>query len=59
MIEKHLGAGDSMRDEPATAPVEDLEIDLHVVSLSYLGTFGLAGRRFPIVERFEGGAPWA
>jgi hypothetical protein len=28
----------------ATAPVEDLEIDLHVFSLSYLGTFGLGGR---------------
>jgi hypothetical protein len=28
----------------ATAPVEDLEIDTHVVSLSYLRTFGFAGR---------------
>jgi hypothetical protein len=28
----------------ATAPVEDLEIDIHTTSLSYLRTFGLAGR---------------
>jgi len=28
----------------ATAPVEDLELDVHLFSLSYLRTFGLAGR---------------
>ena len=28
----------------ATAPVEDLEIDVHVASLSYMRTIGLAGR---------------
>ena len=28
----------------ATAPVEDLEIDIHASSLSYLRAFGLAGR---------------
>jgi hypothetical protein len=28
----------------ATAPVEDLEIDIHVVSLSYMRTLGLGGR---------------
>jgi len=28
----------------ATAPVEDLEIDIHTASLSYLRAFGLAGR---------------
>ena len=38
----------------ATAPVEDLEIDLHVFSLSYLGTFGLAGRSASVSLT----APW-
>jgi len=38
----------------ATAAVEDLEIDIHATSLSYLRAFGLAGRS----ASFSFSAPW-